>query len=54
MVDRRAGRVPHVRAAGGGLFPRSRNKDGRWRRKRSDAGVSRNNGRTPAAERVAA
>ena len=41
MVDRRAGRVPHVRAAGGGLFPRSRNKDGRWRRKRSDAGHAR-------------
>ncbi len=41
MADRRAGRVPHVRAVGGGLIPRTRNKDGRWRRKRSDAGHSR-------------
>ena len=41
MADRRAGRIPHVRAPGGGLIPRTRNKDGRWRRKRSDAGHSR-------------
>ncbi len=38
MPDRRAGRIPHVRAAGGGLIPRTRNKNGRWRKKRSDAG----------------
>ncbi|MEE8337561.1 MAG: hypothetical protein V3R95_05830 [Dehalococcoidia bacterium] len=41
MADRRAGRIPHVRAPGGGLIPRTRNKDGRWRRKRSDAGHPR-------------
>ena len=41
MPDRRAGRVPHVREDGGGKQPRSRNKDGRWRRKRSDAGRKR-------------
>ncbi len=38
MADRRAGKVPHVRDEGGGKQPRSRNKDGRWREKRSDAG----------------
>jgi hypothetical protein len=27
-----------VRAPGGGLIPRTRNKNGRWRKKRSDAG----------------
>jgi len=38
MADRRAGRVPHVREDGGGKQPRSRNKSGTWRGKRSDAG----------------
>jgi hypothetical protein len=37
MADRRAGRIPHVREQGGGMQPRNRNKDGRWRKKRSDA-----------------
>jgi hypothetical protein len=37
MADRRAGRIPHVRETGGGKQPRDRNKDGTWRRKRSDA-----------------
>lgn len=41
MADRRAGRVPHVRDEGGGQQPRSRNDDGRWRAKRSDAGKKR-------------
>jgi hypothetical protein len=41
MADRRSGRVPHVRDEGGGKQPRSRNKDGSWRAKRSDAGKSR-------------
>lgn len=36
-ADRRAGRgIPHV-----GKQPRDRNKDGSWRRKRSDAGKPR-------------
>ena len=38
MADRRAGRIPHVPDEGGGQQPRSRNKDGQWRKKRSDAG----------------
>ncbi len=37
MADRRAGKGPYVRDEGGGKQPRSRNKDGRWRVKRSDA-----------------
>lgn len=37
MADRRAGSVPHVPEQGGGKQPRSRNKDGTWRAKRSDA-----------------
>lgn len=37
MADRRAGRIPHVPETGGGTQPRDRNKDGRWRKKRSDA-----------------
>jgi hypothetical protein len=37
MADRRAGRIPHVPEQGGGKQPRDRNKDGRWRKKRSDA-----------------
>ncbi len=41
MADRRAGRVPHMPEDGGGKQPRSRNKNGQWRRKRSDAGKSR-------------
>ena len=41
MADRRAGRVPHVPSPGGGKQPRSRNKDGSWRKKRSDAGKRR-------------
>jgi hypothetical protein len=36
-ADRRAGRrIPHV-----GREPRARNKDARWRKKRSDAGKPR-------------
>lgn len=38
MADRRAGKGPYVRDEGGGTQPRSRNKDGSWRAKRSDAG----------------
>ena len=44
MADRRAGKVPYVRDEGGGSQPRSRNKDGSWRAKRSDAGKSREAG----------
>ena len=44
MADRRAGGVPHVRGPGGGLMPRTRSRNGRWRRKRSDAGRFRSNG----------
>jgi hypothetical protein len=45
MPDRRAGRVPHVPETGGGKQPRSRNKNGQWRRKRSDASKPRKGGR---------
>jgi hypothetical protein len=40
MADRRAGphQGPYVPSPGGGKEPRSRNKDGAWRAKRSDAG----------------
>jgi len=41
MADRRAGKVPHVSESGGGKQPRSRNQNGQWRRKRSDAGKTR-------------
>lgn len=41
MADRRAGKVPHVPDEGGGKQPRSRNQDGTWRAKRSDAGKPR-------------
>lgn len=41
MADRRAGKGPYVRDESGGKQPRSRNKDGRWRSKRSDAGQPR-------------
>lgn len=41
VADRRAGKGPYVRDEGGGTQPRSRNKDGTWRAKRSDAGKSR-------------
>lgn len=40
MADRRAGprQGPYVPSpGGGGVEPRSRNKDGAWRKKRSDA-----------------
>jgi len=37
MADRRAGKIPHVPDEGGGTQPRSRNQDGTWRKKRSDA-----------------
>jgi hypothetical protein len=39
MADRRAGKRqgPYVASPGGGTEPRSRNKDGEWRKKRSDA-----------------
>ncbi len=40
MADRRAGpkQGPYVKSPGGGIQPRSRNADGTWRAKRSDAG----------------
>ena len=41
MADRRAGKGPYVRDEGGGKQPRSRNQDGTWRKKRSDAGTQR-------------
>lgn len=41
MADRRAGKGPYVSDEGGGKQPRSRNKDGSWRKKRSDAGKAR-------------
>lgn len=44
MPDRRSGTkkgVPHVPERGGGLQPRARNIDGRWRKKRSDEGKAR-------------
>jgi hypothetical protein len=46
MADRRAGprQGPYVPSPGGGKEPRSRNKDGAWRAKRSDAGKSRSSG----------
>jgi hypothetical protein len=37
MGDRRMGKGPHVRDENGGKQPRDRNKDGTWRKKRSDA-----------------
>jgi hypothetical protein len=39
MADRRAGskQGPYVPSPGGGIQPRSRNQDGTWRKKRSDA-----------------
>jgi len=37
MADRRSGKGPYVPDEGGGKQPRSRNKDGTWRKKRSDA-----------------
>ena len=40
-ADRRAGKGPYVPDEGGGKQPRSRNKDGSWRGKRSDAGKKR-------------
>ncbi len=54
MADRRAGRVPHVRLRGGDIVPRSRNLNGRWRKKRSDAGHERNNGASATLRRSAA
>ncbi len=44
MADRRAGRVPHVKDEGGGKQPRSRNQDGSWRAKRSDARTTKKSG----------
>jgi len=41
MADRRAGRVPHVRTAAGDKAPRSRNKNGQWRKKNSNAGTAK-------------
>jgi hypothetical protein len=41
LADRRAGKGPYVPDEGGGKQPRSRNKDGTWRGKRSDAGKKR-------------
>jgi len=39
MADRRAGphQGPYVPSPKGGVEPRSRNKDGSWRKKRDDA-----------------
>lgn len=37
MADRRAGKGPYVPARHHGEKPRSRNKNGQWRKKRSDA-----------------
>lgn len=39
MADRRAGpnQGPYVPSPGGGIQPRDRNRDGTWRKKRSDA-----------------
>lgn len=42
MADRRGGPgTPRVPKPGGGTQPRDRNKDGRWREKRDDAGKPR-------------
>lgn len=41
MADRRSGKGPYVKDEGGGKQPRSRNSDGSWRKKRSDAGKPR-------------
>jgi hypothetical protein len=41
MADRRAGKGPYVPDKGGGKEPRSRNQNGSWRKKRSDAGKPR-------------
>lgn len=41
MADRRAGGGPYVPDEGGGTQPRARNNDGRWRKKRKDAGKKR-------------
>ncbi len=43
MADRRAGprQGPYVPSPGGGKEPRSRNQDGTWRAKHSDAGKPR-------------
>ena len=41
MADRRSGRGPYVPDEGGGKQPRSRKKDGSWRKKRSDTGKKR-------------
>lgn len=46
MADRRAGKGPYVPDEGGGTQPRSRNDDGTWRKKRSDAGQQRGSGST--------
>jgi hypothetical protein len=37
MADRRLGKGPYVRSAGGGKQPRARTLTGRWRKKRADA-----------------
>lgn len=41
MGDRRAGKGPYVPDENGGKQPRTRNDDGSWRKKRSDAGKKR-------------
>jgi hypothetical protein len=41
MVDRRSGKGPYVSDEGGGKQPRSRTKQGRWRKKRRDTGKRR-------------
>jgi len=44
MADRRAGQGPYVKDEGGGTQPRSRNANGQWRAKRSDAGSKKGGG----------
>lgn len=39
------GKGPYVKDEGGGTQPRSRNKDGTWRAKRSDAGTKKGGGK---------
>jgi hypothetical protein len=41
MTDEGREGIAHVPEKGGGKQPRDRNNDGRWLRKRSDAGRSR-------------
>ncbi len=51
MADRRAGKIPHVRTKAGDIVPRARRQDGAWRKKRADAGKSRQSAVTRRTER---